>query len=71
MVSCHKKKTNDATFLEDVEEHLDEFINASMDEHKTCFKKIISKVVALTLNLAPPHGIFSEQPKQNNSKTLN
>jgi hypothetical protein len=56
MASCRKKKTDDATFLEDVKEHIDEFINASMDEHKTCFKKTISKVVALTLNLTP-HGI--------------
>jgi hypothetical protein len=38
MASCRKKKTDDATFLEDVKEHIDEFINASMDEHKTCFK---------------------------------
>jgi hypothetical protein len=47
MASCRKKKTDDATFLEDVKEHIDEFINASMDEHKTCFKKTISKVAAL------------------------
>lgn len=44
MESCRKKKTDDATFLQDVKDHLDEFIHASMDEHKTCFKKTISKV---------------------------
>jgi hypothetical protein len=59
MAACRKKKIDDATFLEDVKEHIDEFINASMDEHKT-FKKTISKVVALTLNLTP-HGICGEQ----------
>lgn len=42
--SCRKKKSESATFLEDVKDHIDEFINASMDEHKTCFKKTIQKV---------------------------
>ncbi|KAM0882337.1 hypothetical protein ACQ4PT_032366 [Festuca glaucescens] len=48
MASCRKKKTDDATFLEDVKEHIDEFINASMDEHKTCFKKTISKMFGMS-----------------------
>lgn len=42
--SCRKKKSESATFLEDVRDHIDEFIHASMDEHKTCFKKTIQKV---------------------------
>lgn len=42
--SCRKKKSEEATFLEDVKDHIDEFIHASMDEHKTCFKKTIQKV---------------------------
>lgn len=44
MTSCRKKKSEEATFLEDVKDHIDEFIHASMDEHKTCFKKTINKV---------------------------
>lgn len=44
MDSCRKKKSDDATFLQDVKDHIDEFVHASMDEHKTCFKKTISKV---------------------------
>ncbi|KAJ6920412.1 hypothetical protein NC651_014104 [Populus alba x Populus x berolinensis] len=32
------------TFLEDVKDHIDEFIHASMDEHKSCFTKTIKKV---------------------------
>lgn len=44
MASCRKKKSDDATFLQDVKDHIDEFIHASMDEHKTCFKKTIQKV---------------------------
>lgn len=43
LTSCRKKK-DDATFLEDVKDHIDEFINASMDEHKSCFTKTIQKV---------------------------
>lgn len=42
--SCRKKKSDDATFLQDVKDHIDEFVHASMAEHKTCFQKTISKV---------------------------
>lgn len=44
MASCRKKKSDDANFLEDLRDHIDEFIHASMDEHKSCFKKTIQKV---------------------------
>lgn len=44
ITSCRKKKKEDATFLEDIKDHIDEFVNASMDEHKSCFKKTIQKV---------------------------
>ncbi|XP_075098853.1 uncharacterized protein LOC107829750 [Nicotiana tabacum] len=47
--SCRKKKSESATFLEDVKDHIDEFINASMDEHKTCFKKTIQKALWIIL----------------------
>lgn len=46
--SCRKKKSEEATFLEDVKDHIDEFINASMDEHKTCFKKTIQKMFGMS-----------------------
>lgn len=45
MTSCRKKKNDDASFLEDLRDHIDEFIHASMDEHKACFKKTVQKVV--------------------------
>lgn len=45
MASCRKKKSENATFLQDVRDHIDEFVHASMDEHKTCFKKTIQKVL--------------------------
>lgn len=44
MTSCRKKKSEEASFLEDMKDHLDEFIHASMDEHKACFQKTIKKV---------------------------
>lgn len=44
MTSCRRKKRDDATFLEDLKDHIDEFINASADEHKSCFTKTIQKV---------------------------
>ncbi|GAV90836.1 hypothetical protein CFOL_v3_34238, partial [Cephalotus follicularis] len=46
--SCRKKKSEQATFLEDVKDHIDEFINASMDEHKTCFKKTTQKMFGMS-----------------------
>ncbi|KAK3146240.1 hypothetical protein QOZ80_3BG0263490 [Eleusine coracana subsp. coracana] len=48
MTSCRKKKSEEATFLEDVKDHIDEFIHASMDEHKTCFKKTIQKMFGMS-----------------------
>ncbi|XP_039849373.1 uncharacterized protein LOC120708252 [Panicum virgatum] len=49
MASCRKKKTDDdATFIEDLKDHIDEFIHASMDEHKTCFKKTIQKMFGMS-----------------------
>ncbi|KAK4254191.1 hypothetical protein QN277_009605 [Acacia crassicarpa] len=46
--SCRKKKNEQATFLEDLKDHVDEFINASMDEHKTCFQKTVQKMFGLS-----------------------
>ncbi|KAG6777852.1 hypothetical protein POTOM_017691 [Populus tomentosa] len=43
ITSCRRKKKDDATFLEDLKDHIDEFIHASMDEHKDCFTKTIKK----------------------------
>lgn len=67
MDSCRKKKSDDATFLQDVKDHIDEFIHASMDEHKTCFKKSISKMFGMTKivaerNAAENKGIVSSLP---------
>lgn len=44
MASCRKKKNEEATFVEDLKDHIDEFVHASMDEHKTCFQKTVKKV---------------------------
>ncbi|KAL8255327.1 hypothetical protein R6Q59_033548 [Mikania micrantha] len=44
MESCRKKKSDDASFLQEVKDHIDEFVHASMDEHKACFKKILFKM---------------------------
>ncbi|KAL6843636.1 hypothetical protein ACP4OV_026698 [Aristida adscensionis] len=52
MASCRKKKSDDATFLQDVKDHIDEFIHASMDEHKTCFKKTIQKMFGMSKAVA-------------------
>ncbi|ESW20832.1 hypothetical protein PHAVU_005G018400 [Phaseolus vulgaris] len=48
VVSCRKKKNEEAAFLEDLKEHIDEFISASVDDHKSCFKKTIHKMFGLS-----------------------
>lgn len=45
--SCRKKKNEEGTFLEDLKDHIDEFVHASMDEHQSCFKKTIQKVTSV------------------------
>lgn len=44
--SCRKKKSDSesTTFFGDVLEHIDEFVNASYDEHKSCLTKTLNKV---------------------------
>uniref|UniRef100_A0A6N2L037 Uncharacterized protein n=1 Tax=Salix viminalis TaxID=40686 RepID=A0A6N2L037_SALVM len=46
ITSCRRKKKDDATFLEDLKDHIDEFIHASMDEHKDCFTKTMKKAIS-------------------------
>nr|GLL22030.1 hypothetical protein CFOL_v3_29430 [Ipomoea trifida] len=69
--SCRKKKSESANFLEDVRDHMDEFINASMDEHKTCFKKTIQKMFGMSKVVAERNGevkeVESEIPLRTNS----
>ncbi|KAK7334582.1 hypothetical protein VNO80_26342 [Phaseolus coccineus] len=48
VVSCRKKKNEEAAFLEDLKDHIDEFISASVDDHKSCFKKTIHKMFGLS-----------------------
>ncbi|XP_038698151.1 uncharacterized protein LOC119995712 [Tripterygium wilfordii] len=38
------KKRDNVTFLKDVKDHCEEFIHASMDERKSCFKQSIQKM---------------------------
>ncbi|KAK4562713.1 hypothetical protein RGQ29_005280 [Quercus rubra] len=46
--SCRTKKNDDAAFLEDLKDHIDEFIHASMDEHKNCFQKTLKKMFGIS-----------------------
>ncbi|XP_010486012.1 PREDICTED: uncharacterized protein LOC104764218 [Camelina sativa] len=53
--SCRKMAKDDASFIEDVKDHIDEFINASMDDHKNCFNKTIKKMFGLSRAVAEKH----------------
>ncbi|KAF3793995.1 hypothetical protein EJ110_NYTH08598 [Nymphaea thermarum] len=65
---CRKKKSEDATFLADLRDHFDEFIHASMDEHKECFKKTMKKLFGMSKAVAEKNsestGIESVLPLQ-------
>lgn len=58
ITSCRKKKSEEASFLVDLRDHIDEFVNASMDEHKTCFKKTIQKVSDFRVSPSTQLGSF-------------
>ncbi|XP_057550913.1 uncharacterized protein LOC130828897 [Amaranthus tricolor] len=60
ITSCRKKKKEDATFLEDIKDHIDEFVNASMDEHKSCFKKTIQKMFGMSKVVAQRNSELQE-----------
>ncbi|KAH8965049.1 hypothetical protein BDL97_04G097900 [Sphagnum fallax] len=46
--SCRKKKSESTTFFGDVLDHIDEFVHASMDEHKSCLKKTLNKMFGMS-----------------------
>ncbi|RZC92947.1 hypothetical protein C5167_036192 [Papaver somniferum] len=48
--SCRKKKSEGASFV-------DEFFSASMDEHKTCFKKTIEKMFGMSKIVAEKNSL--------------
>ncbi|KAL2337247.1 hypothetical protein Fmac_011693 [Flemingia macrophylla] len=61
VASCRKKKNEEAAFLEDLKDHIDEFIHASMDEHQSCFKKTIKKMFGLSKVVAEGHSNASKE----------
>ncbi|KHN12319.1 hypothetical protein glysoja_034411 [Glycine soja] len=61
VTSCQKKKNEEAAFLDDLKDHIDEFIKASMDEHKSCFKKIIQKMFGMSKTVAEGHSNASKE----------
>ncbi|XP_059623329.1 uncharacterized protein LOC132266473 [Cornus florida] len=60
VASCRKKKSESSTFLEDVKDHIDEFVHASMDEHTTCFKKTIVKMFGMSKIVAERNSNMKE-----------
>lgn len=47
--ACRKKKSEvDEGFVKDLINHIDEFVNASYDEHKSCLQKTVSKVMSFS-----------------------
>ncbi|CAM6030748.1 unnamed protein product [Sphagnum balticum] len=66
--SCRKKKsdTTSTTFFGDVVDHIDEFVHASMDEHKDCFKKTLNKMFGMSKAVASGAGTTnSSAPVEN------
>ncbi|KAI4323553.1 hypothetical protein L6164_023150 [Bauhinia variegata] len=50
--------------IEDVKDHMDEFINASMDKHTTCFKKIIQKMLDMSKACAERNSDTAKEVKR-------
>jgi hypothetical protein len=66
--SCRKKKsdTTSTTFFGDVVDHIDEFVHASMDEHKDCLKKTLNKMFGMSKAVASGAGTTnSSAPVEN------
>ncbi|KAI4367676.1 hypothetical protein MLD38_023384 [Melastoma candidum] len=68
--SCRKKKKDDATFLEDLKDHIDEFMSASMDEHKSCFKKTVQKMFGMSKVVAERNAAAASSTAQEVESTL-
>ncbi|KAJ8621124.1 hypothetical protein MRB53_029653 [Persea americana] len=60
ITSCRKKKSEGASFIADLRDHIDEFVHASMDEHKTCFKKTIEKMFGMSKVVAERSSALNE-----------
>ncbi|KAI3979688.1 hypothetical protein MKX01_013783 [Papaver californicum] len=43
--SCRKKKSEGASFVADMREHVDDFFNASMDEHKPALRRPLRRLM--------------------------
>ncbi|KAK3420926.1 hypothetical protein EUGRSUZ_G01659 [Eucalyptus grandis] len=70
LTSCRKKKKDDGTFLEDIKDHIDEFINASVDEHKSCFTKTIHKMFGMSKVVAERNAAAQEVESSLPLKTI-
>ncbi|CAJ1930132.1 unnamed protein product [Sphenostylis stenocarpa] len=42
---CQRKKSDNGSFVSQLRNHFHEFIHASADEHKTCLRSTIQKIV--------------------------
>ncbi|BAT12010.1 Os10g0557800, partial [Oryza sativa Japonica Group] len=68
--SCRRNKSENTSFVSDLRDHIQEFIHASPNEHRTCFTKTIkrmfgmSKVVAERSTEAKEPGAESVLPLQ-------
>nr|ACG27408.1 hypothetical protein [Zea mays] len=49
--SC-RKNVPGTSFVSDLRDHIHEFINASSDEHMTCFTKTIKKMFGMSKTVA-------------------
>ncbi|XP_078436293.1 uncharacterized protein LOC144707046 [Wolffia australiana] len=68
--SCRKKKSEESSFIEDVKDHIDEFIHASMEEHKTCFQKTIRKMFGMSKVVAERSAAASSAGEVESSLSL-
>uniref|UniRef100_J3N4T9 Uncharacterized protein n=1 Tax=Oryza brachyantha TaxID=4533 RepID=J3N4T9_ORYBR len=46
--SCRRNKSENTSFVSDLRDHIQEFIHASPDEHRTCFTKTIQRMFGMS-----------------------
>lgn len=58
---CRKKKSQNASFIQDIKDHMDEFINASMEEHVNCFKSTMQRMFNMSKAVEDQSGVAKPQ----------
>ncbi|KAL1801838.1 hypothetical protein ACET3Z_030485 [Daucus carota] len=66
--SCYFKKPEASTFFENFKLRFDEFVGASMDDHKACFKNTMQKVSEMPKTIKEKFYLLKEDGSASSNK---